>query len=124
MSDDQHLNGEWKCKIGIELIEQKQMLETFYNEVSTMLEVLKEDQKHLQNIAVSNSSINSTLSEIRNSLLNTVLGKEIVPIAIVQSMIEEQRKAYLSIIKVLCWAFAIITLVLTGLKLLAPHLFA
>lgn len=123
MSDDNLTNGVWKCPVTDDFKSQRQKFDMLYGEVNDMLVVLKQDQKHLSNIANSNAMINQNLVDIKNNLLSAVLGKEIVPVSIVKGMIEEQRKSYVSIIKILCWVFSSIIIVLAGLKFLIPHIF-
>lgn len=123
MSDDNLTNGVWKCPVVDDIKDQKNRFDLLYGEVNDMLVVLKQDQKHLSNIANSNAMINQNLVDIKNNLLGAVLGKEIVPVSIVKGMIEDQRKSYVSIIKILCWVFSSIIIVLAGLKFLIPHIF-
>jgi len=123
MSEDNLTNGVWKCPVKDDFKDQRQKFDMLFHEVNDMLVVLKQDQKHLQSIANSNFMISQTLVDIKANLLNAVLGKEIVPVSIVKGMIEEQRKSYVSIIKILCWVFSSIIIVIAGLKFLAPHLF-
>jgi len=115
-------NGAFKCEA--RLIEDKVngVIEDM-NDLASVMEEIKQDHQHLRRISASNEVICSTLQEIRQSLINAVLGKEIVPVGVATRMIEEQRKAYVTIIKTLCWVFGVITSVLVGLKLLAPQWF-
>lgn len=123
MGSEKLENGAWSCPATEDFKSQRQKFDMLFSEVNDMLIVLKQDQKHLQSIANTNYMINQTLVDIKNNLLNAVLGKDIVPVSIVKGMIEEQRKSYVSIIKILCWVFSSIIIVLAGIKFLAPHLF-
>ncbi len=92
-------------------------------ELIEVMDEIKQDHAHLRRISSSNEMICSTLVEIKTSLINAVLGKDIVPVGVAKSMIEEQRKAYITIIRTLCWVFGVIVCVLAGLKVLAPQWF-
>ena len=103
-----HINGAYPCKITPDAMNQIEQTQ------SAMLSI-HEDIKHLK-------AISETLDEIKEGLLSAVLGKEIVPIGITQTLLTDQRNSYLTIIKTLCWAFGTILVVLIGLKYLAPNI--
>jgi hypothetical protein len=123
MTSENHSNGSWVCDVATKIAEHRAELMEKLAEVQHILVVLKEDQSHLSKISSSNEAICATLLEIKAGLLSAVLGKEIVPVGVTQTMLAEQRKSYITIIKTLSWAFAVIVLVLVGMKLSAPHWF-
>jgi hypothetical protein len=108
MEQPRHSNGFYPCKIDDEA---KMQITEMYIAISA----LHEDIKHLK-------AISETLDEIKTGLLNAILGKEIVPIGVTQTLLTDQRNSYLTIIKTLCWAFGTILVVLIGLKYLAPNI--
>lgn len=104
----------------------EERLEGIMNVMGDLIEVMdeiKQDHAHLRRISSSNEMICNTLVDIKTSLINAVIGKDIVPVGVAKSMIEEQRKAYITIIRTLCWVFGVIITVLVGLKMLAPQWF-
>lgn len=123
MTSENINNGAWVCDVAAKMAEHRAELMEKLAEVQQILVVLQDDQSHLRKISSSNEAICATLLEIKAGLLSAVLGKEIVPVGVTQTMLAEQRKSYVTIIKTLSWAFAVIVLVLVGLKLSAPHWF-
>lgn len=108
MEQLKHINGIYPCKITPDTMNQ-------IAQTQEVMATIHEDIKHLK-------AISETLDEIKEGLLNAVLGKEIVPIGVTQTLLAEQRSSYVTIIKTLCWAFGTILVVLIGLKYLAPNI--
>lgn len=72
-------------------------------------------------------TIDSSLKEIKKGLFTALFGndptKGIMPVTVATQMLQEQRKAYLSIIKTMSAVFVAFTLALIGaVKFLTPHL--
>lgn len=101
-------NGIYPCKITNDTMTQ-------IAQTQDSMTSLHEDIKHLK-------TISETLEDIKEGLLQAVLGKDIVPIGVTQTLLKDQRDSYLTIIKTLCWAFGTVLVVVIGLKYLAPHL--
>lgn len=79
---------------------------------------------HLSNIASSNNAICNLLGDVKDKMLNTVLGKDIVPLGVTQSLLEQQRNSYNSIIKFMLIACGGLVTLLIGIKYLAPGWFS
>lgn len=120
MQDKQTVNGRFSCNFLEDAVTQ--ITET-HESISSM----HDDIKHLKTIA-------DTLEEIKEGLLGAVLGKEIVPIAIATTMLDNQknsyeqmlkgqRESYVSIIKVLCWVTLVAIAIFSSLRHLAPQWF-
>lgn len=92
-------------------------------ETQMLIDKANDNHDVLKNILETNREMSHILTEIKNGLLDAVLGKNIVPTEVAEKMISEQRKAYLSIIKTISWAFGAILIVVIGLKVALPHLF-
>ncbi|CAB4151527.1 hypothetical protein UFOVP591_22 [uncultured Caudovirales phage] len=91
--------------------------------VSNNQKTLSDNNQHLSNIASSNNTIAGYLGDMRDKLLNTVLGKEIVPVNVAQEMLKQQRDAYNSILKFFGIMFGAVAVALIGIKYFAPQLF-
>lgn len=91
--------------------------ETFMRieQVHTTMNLVHDDTKYLK-------EINDTLLSMKHDLIDVVIGKNVIPVSVAQTMIEEQRKAYTTVIRLLSWTFGIIILGLMGMKYLAPQI--
>lgn len=106
------------CPVGRDWPEYKLKIDTMVthaSEVHKAMNTMHEDVKHLK-------TISETLVEIKTGLLEAVLGKDIVPMKITTTLLDSQAESYRRIIKLLCWAFGSILVVIIGLKYAAPHL--
>lgn len=107
----EYTNG--KCALGIDV----DVEETFMRieQVHNTIGLVHQDTKYLKDI-------HAALVSIKTELIDVVIGKNMVPIDVARTMIEEQRKTYTTIIRLICWVFGTMILVLTGLKYLAPQI--
>lgn len=123
-SEERFLNGQYKpCKVAETWEEHREEMENAMRKIG----LLEEHTQHLEPIA-------NTLTEVKDGLLKAVLGREIVPVGVTQSMLQNQkesyelmlkgqRESYVSIIKTLAWSFSGVVVTLVGLKIAMPNLF-
>jgi hypothetical protein len=102
----EYING--KCA----LVEETVMR---IDEVHTTMTLVHQDMRYLKDIS-------EALLSIKTDLIDVVIGKNVIPVDVAKTMIEEQRKAYTTVIRLLSWTFGIIILGLMGMKYLAPQI--
>ena len=102
----EYING--KCA----LVEETVMR---IDEVHTTMTLVHQDMRYLKDIS-------EALLSIKTDLMDVVIGKNVIPVDVAKTMIEEQRKAYTTVIRLLSWTFGIIILGLMGMKYLAPQI--
>ena len=85
------------------------------DEVHATMSLVHNDMRYLKDIS-------EALTSIKTDLIDVVIGKNVIPVDVAKTMIEEQRKAYTTVIRLLSWTFGIIILGLMGMKYLAPEI--
>jgi hypothetical protein len=85
------------------------------DEVHATMSLVHQDMRYLKDIS-------EALTSIKTDLIDVVIGKNVIPVDVAKTMIEEQRKAYTTVIRLLSWTFGIIILGLMGMKYLAPEI--
>lgn len=123
---DHQTNGTYWCPFSENWKAHRESVDDMMLKISETydaMNLIHDDMKHLATISTTLATTSGTLSEIKAGLLNAVLGKDIVPVGVTQTLLSDQRKSYITIIKTLCWAFSVIIVILSGLRYVAPHLF-
>ena len=109
---DQSKNGSHECPVLLQFVEHRdemrremQKLDDIFSAIADM----RQDMGYLKSIA-------DTLSEIKNSLINGILGKDSLPSSIATDMLKGQAQSYQQIIRTVCWSMAVIVGVLIGVQ--------
>lgn len=112
---DKFLENEWPQH-------RKETVEAMrkIDEIHLSIGAIKNDTRHLQML----DAIAKILGEVKDSLIATLSGKDIISTAAANEMLQAQQKAYSGIITSLCKIFGVILLLLVGLKTFAPHWFS
>ncbi len=105
-------NGIHRCPILLQFEDHRQEMRMEMQKLDSVINAIadmRQDMGYLKSIA-------DTLSEIKTSLINGILGKDSMPVQTANDLLKGQRDSYQSIVKTVCWSMAVVVGILVGVQ--------